>query len=77
MDAKEKQTQKERVITHIRKHGSLTRLESVEVLGIFELAARINDLEKMGYRFKKETIAFKTKTGATGHCKRYTLMEVC
>ena len=77
MNAKEKQTQKEKLINHFRKHGSLTRLESVQLLGIFELAARINDLEKLGYRFKKETISFVTSTGAVGHCKRYTLMEVC
>lgn len=75
MDAREKLTQEERVIGYIRENGSLTRLEAVTELGIFELAARINGLEKKGYSFKKEQITFKTKSGNIGHCKRYTLNE--
>lgn len=76
MDAREKLTQKERVIGYIRDNGSLTRLEAVTELGIFELAARINELEKKGYSFKKERITFTTKSGNIGRCKRYTLNEV-
>lgn len=73
MTATEKTTQEERILDYIYRNGSLTRLEAVTELGIFELAARINGLEKKGFTFDKTPITFKTRSGATGHCKRYTL----
>lgn len=73
MTTAEKQTQEQIVLEHILTHGSLTRLESVTELGVFELAARINGLEKKGYVFKKIPETFTTKSGRVGHCKRYEL----
>ena len=46
-------SQADRVLAHIKAYGSITRYTSVYELDIFELAGRINDLEKNGYKFDK------------------------
>ena len=50
----EKRTQKSDVLDYIHEHGSLTRMEAFTELGICELSSRIGELEKDGYRFKRE-----------------------
>lgn len=47
-------TQRDRVIQYIKDFGSITRAEAFNELGIVELAARICELERMGYKFEKE-----------------------
>lgn len=49
--------QTERVLRHLRDHGSLTSLEAVTEYGILRLAARISDLKKQGYKI---TSSFET-----------------
>ena len=46
-------TQETRIINHLKANQTLTRLEAVTELNIFELAARINGLEGRGYTFNK------------------------
>ena len=68
-----KLTQKDRVLAYIRTHGSVTRMESAYYIGCFELAARINELEKAGYKFNKKRIKVKTKYGDTISVTKYSL----
>lgn len=66
-------TQRQRVINYIKDFGSITRAEAFNELGIVELAARICELERMGYKFEKIKIYSKNRYGETIHFTKYTL----
>ena len=51
---KQKPSQKQRIIDYIIQNGSINRLSAFTNLGVFELNARLKDLEKDGYKFDKE-----------------------
>lgn len=56
-------TQTERVIRHLRDHGSITSMEAVRDYGIMRLASRISDLRKSGMPIRVEMVGGKTGTG--------------
>lgn len=66
-----KMTQNEKILKYIKEHGSITRREAAYELGIFELAARINGLERAGYSFTKTTEKYTDQYGNIGYCTRY------
>lgn len=68
-----KATQNEDILWYCRNFSSITPLEAQVELAVMRLAARINDLEKLGYKFKHEMVPFKSRHGKTGHYMRYTL----
>ena len=67
-------SQREEVIQYIRKHGSITRLEAAQ-LYIFELSARIGELERQGYVFNREDIGGTNKYGRKWKGVRYRVNE--
>lgn len=66
-------TQRDRVLDYIKTHGSITRMESAYYIGCFELAARICELEKVGYEFDKRRVKVKTRYGDMISVTKYTL----
>ena len=46
--------QKQKVLKYINDYGSITSWEAYSDLGIMQLGARIDGLQKDGYSFKKE-----------------------
>lgn len=48
-----KQTQCKRIVEYIRKKGHITSLEAYQRLKVTQLAARITDLESLGFVFAK------------------------
>ena len=68
-------TQKEQIVKYMKEHGSITRLDSSCKLFIFELSARIVELEKMGWTFKKERESRKNKYGQTKTFTRYSIVK--
>lgn len=67
-----KKTQAEKVLSFIQHHGYITRYKAVYELGIFELAARIAELESIGYKFDKSGREhFVAKDGTKGSCTIY------
>ena len=68
-------TQRERVIQYIKDFGSITRAEAFNELGIVELAARICELERMGYKFEKKTVYRENRYGEMIHFTKYTLKK--
>ena len=66
-------TQKEDVLNYARGNGSITHREAEDELGVMRLAARIHELEKLGYKFKHEMIPFKSRRGRKSHFARYSL----
>ena len=68
-------TQRDRVIQYIKDFGSITRAEAFNELGIVELAARICELERMGYKFEKKTVYRENRYGEMIHFTKYTLKK--
>lgn len=58
-------TQREQVVEHLTKYGSISPLEARHVYGIERLASRIDELKKSGFK-----ITAAGKKDAKG--KRYT-----
>lgn len=46
--------QKQKVLKYINDYGSITSWQAYKDLGIMQLGARIDGLQKDGYSFKKE-----------------------
>ena len=65
--------QKDRIIKYINDFGSITSLEAMRDLGITQLGARIDGLQKDGYTFKKEWERAKNRYGEDVDYKRYSL----
>lgn len=51
--------QKTQVLEYIQKHGSISSYEAYAHLGITQLGARIDNLQKDGYVFEKEWVRIK------------------
>lgn len=66
-------TQKQRIIKYIQDFGSITALEAMKDLGITQLGARIDGLQKDGYSFKKVWERSKNRYGEPVDYKRYSL----
>lgn len=58
----EHQTQNERLLTHLKKHHFITRLEAAsKPLYIMNLWSRVAELEEQGHRFDRRP--YTTKAG--------------
>lgn len=68
-------SQRELVLQHCKKYGSITQLEATNEYGILRLSERIRELEREGYVFKRETKRYKNKSGRIRHYMRYILDE--
>lgn len=68
-----KQTQCKRIIDYLCVHGSINRLKASKKLGIFELSARICDLQRKGFAFNKKPFKGISEFGYPFHCVEYSL----
>ena len=59
METKTKMTQCDIVLWHLENEGTLTRAQAATLYGIYELAARICELKKLGHNI--------TSTKGTSH----------
>lgn len=66
-------TQKERVLRHIKDHGSITSFEAFEEYGITRLAARISDLREDGIGIISVSETKKNRYGEPTTYVRYRL----
>lgn len=64
-------TQCERIVRHLDDYGSITGAEAVYEYGIMRLPARISDLEKLGFTFRRVTECSKNRYGEKTHYTRY------
>lgn len=56
-------TQAEEVYAYMKRHGSITRLQSIYELGIINTPGRIKDLEYADIKIKRETRRGVAKNG--------------
>ncbi len=68
--------QKQKVLKYINDYGSITSWEAYSDLGIMQLGARIDGLQKDGYSFKKEWEQKKNRYGEPVRFIKYSLLEV-
>jgi hypothetical protein len=54
METKTKMTQRDIVLWHLENEGTLTRAQAASEYGIYELAARICELKRLGYNITSE-----------------------
>ena len=50
------QSQNNRLLEYLEQHGSIDPLRAWEILGIYRLAARVNELRKLGEDIKTTRI---------------------
>ena len=63
-------TQKEQILLHLEKYGSITPHEALKNYGIMRLASRINELRKDGHRIITQTVIRHYRDGkSTTHAK--------
>ena len=71
-----KKNQKSRILDYIKQFGSITSWEAYNELGITQLGARIDQLQKEGYEFKTEWEHKKNRYGEDVSFKRYYLADM-
>ena len=69
-------TQTERVIKHLKEHGSITPLEAIKEYGITRLGARIRDLRDLGYDIETQTETSKNRFGDKTSYAKYVLNKI-
>lgn len=55
------------------ERGPINPMQALVELGIFRLAARINDLRKMGYRIAREMVTVLNRYGESCRVAQYRL----
>lgn len=66
-------TQSERILQHMRKHGSITPMEAMQEYGCMRLGARIYDLKKSGHEIATIFESGTNRYGAKVSYARYML----
>lgn len=70
-------TQEQRLLQYLKDHGSINPLQALQELGIFRLAARVNDLRNSGVAITSRSTKVTNRFGEecrvatyylTGHC---------
>ena len=69
-------TQTERILRHLKDHGSINPLEALREYGIMRLASRVSDLKRLGYPIDKSMKKSTNKYGETVHYAVYTMEEI-
>jgi len=67
----EKTTQKKDILYYLLMHGSITRMEAFDKLGICELSSRIGELEKDGWTINREWLRGKARNGRKWAVMKY------
>ena len=66
---------RELILMHLKKYGSITQDEASEEYGIKRLSARICELRDMGYIIKTDMISCKNRRQRISNFARYSLVE--
>lgn len=68
-----KKSQKDLILAHIEKYGSITPLEAQQYYGCMRLGARIWDLRHDGYDIVSEIVEVPTKNGGKARVAQYRM----
>jgi hypothetical protein len=70
-----KESQCNKIISHIKEHGSITSLDAIKNYGILRLASRVNDLKRRGFPIEATMVTGENRDGETVRYAVYTLTE--
>lgn len=68
-----KKSQKDLILAHIEKHGSITPLEAQRLYGCMRLGARIYDLRRDGYDIVSEIVVVPNRHGGKARVAQYRM----
>lgn len=54
-------TQKQRIFEHLKRHGSITAIEALNLYGVFRLAARVEELRAQGHGIETKMVSKANK----------------
>ena len=66
-------TQSQRILEHLRQHGSITQADAIENYGIMRLASRVNDLRREGHPIVTEVVEGRNRYGEKTRWARYRM----
>ena len=69
-------TDRDLILMHMKKYGSITHDEAEEEYGIKRLSARINELRNMGYPIKTDILSCRNRRGRISNYAKYYLEVV-
>lgn len=64
-----------RILDFVRRYGTINPQQALNYCCVMRLAARIEDLEKAGYKFKHEMVSGKNRFGEKVRYMKYRLIE--
>ena len=70
------ETDRDLILMHMKKYGSITQEDANEEYGIKRLSARINELRNMGYPIKTDIISCRNRRGRISNYAKYSLEVV-
>lgn len=68
-------TQTEAILSHLKKHGSITSLDAIKKYGCTRLSGRIYDLKKEGVKISGYLVNVKNRFGDLCTVKKYYLAK--
>ena len=68
-------SQRQRILTYLRKGRTLTRLNSWDELGIIEAPARISELRAEGHDIRTKMVPVRNRYGEAVKVAHWTLTE--
>lgn len=68
-------TQAERILEHMQKGNAVDRLTALVDLGVFELSARIIDLQRAGHSINKKRKQITNRFGEKASVVEYSLKD--
>lgn len=71
--SEKKTSKKEKVLEHLKKNGSITSLEAIDLYGATRLSAIIFNLRKEGYNIDTLDLPFVDRYGTKSHFGKYVL----
>lgn len=69
-------TQKQRILNHLKKFGSITQLEAIKLYWDWRLSDKIYRLKKDGYNIKTETLKVKRADKTDAYVCKYSLEDM-
>ena len=69
----EKTTQKQDILNYLFSHGSITRMEAFENIGVCELSSRIGELEHDGWTIPREWLHGQAANGRKWSVMKYLI----
>lgn len=66
-------TQSEMILTHLKRHGSITPQEAMREYGCMRLGARIYDLRQQGHEIQRDMVQAENRFGVKVSFARYFL----